>query len=549
MFMLEDLDEAARLWAEAAELARRRGDLAAECEHLCGVGCAASLRGGPGADAALADAEDLGPEAWGLRAVGWPSMSRAGVALWTDRQDEAIALFRQIGRRAAETGDEGAIPTVLAHQALAQFVAGRWADAEVSAAEGHEAAMQAGERQHAAIALSARALVHAGTGRAADARADAKRALEITGERSVALARIHAHWALALLDLARGKPGVAAARLGPLRAQLVAGGVGEPAVLPFAGDEIQALVAAGRLKAAAEAADWLEERGLALDRASALAGALRGRGLLAAAAGDQAAAIDALERSVAQHGRVTMPFARACTLVHLGAAQRRAKRRRDARVTLSEARDVFDALGAVPWSRRAGEELARISGRRPGGSDLTATEQRVAELVAEGRTNKEVAAALFLSPRTVESNLTRIFQKLGLRSRTELARQALGDRTAAAKVQGSHRFGPAAAGRNVGPRRRSPFASRPRFTARALSAAGSHTIRPEEVIMPRSLLWAPPSRCCWPAARSPSPAPRRRRAQANATTSSTCPETPGRTSILDLDHSGMPNPPATGLRR
>ena len=435
MFMLEDLDEAARLWAEAAELARRRGDLAAECEHLCGVGCAASLRGGPGADAALADAEALGPEAWGLRAVGWPSMSRAGVALWTDRQDEAIALFRQIGRRAAETGDEGAIPTVLAHQALAQFVAGRWADAELSAAEGHEAAMQAGERQHEAIALSARALVRAGTGRAADARADAERALEITGERSVALARIHAHWALALLDLALGDPGDAAARLGPLRAQLVAGGVGEPAVLPFAGDEIQALVAAGRLKAAAEAADWLEERGLALDRASALAGALRGRGLLAAAAGDQAAAIDALERSVAQHGRVTMPFARACTLVHLGAAQRRAKRRRDARVTLSEARDVFDALGAVPWSRRAGEELARISGRRPGGADLTVTEQRVAELVAEGRTNKEVAAALFLSPRTVESNLTRVFLKLGVRSRTELA----------AKVQGSHRFGRAAA--------------------------------------------------------------------------------------------------------
>jgi DNA-binding CsgD family transcriptional regulator len=126
-----------------------------------------------------------------------------------------------------------------------------------------------------------------------------------------------------------------------------------------------------------------------------------------------------------------MPFARACTLLHLGAAQRRAKRRRDARTTLNEARDVFDALGAVPWSRRAGEELARISGRLPGGSDLTATEQRVADLVAEGGTNKEVAAALFLSPRTVESHLRHVFQKLAVRSRTELA----------AKVQGSHRFG------------------------------------------------------------------------------------------------------------
>ena len=440
-FMLEDLDDAARLWAEAVELARRRGDLVSVRENLCGVAHAASLRGGPDADAVLQDAEDLGPESWGLRILGWPSMQRAGMALWTDRQDGAISLFRRLGRRAGEIGDEGSIPTVLAHLALAQFVAGQWADAETSAAEGHEAATQAGERQQEAIALSARALVRACTGRTADARADAERALEITGERSVALARIHAQWALALLDVALGNPGDAAARLGALRARLVAAGVGEPGALPFAGDEIEALVATGRLEAAAEAADWLEKRGLALDRASALAGALRGRGLLAAAAGDQAAAIDAFEGAVAQLGRVTMPFARACTLLQLGSAQRRAKRRREARATLSEARDVFDALGAVPWSRRAGEELARISGRHPGGSDLTATEQRVAELVAEGGTNKEVAAALFLSPRTVESHLRQVFQKLGVRSRTELARQAV---LARPKVQGSHRFGPAA---------------------------------------------------------------------------------------------------------
>jgi DNA-binding CsgD family transcriptional regulator len=181
--------------------------------------------------------------------------------------------------------------------------------------------------------------------------------------------------------------------------------------------------------------DWLEARGSALDRASALAAALRGRGLLAAAAGDQAGAIDAFAGAVAQLERVTMPFARACALLQLGAAQRRAKRRREARLTLGEAQHVFDALGAAPWSRRAGEELSRISGRRPGGSDLTATERQVAALVAEGRTNKEVAAELFLSPRTVESHLSHVFLKLGVRSRTELA----------AKLQGSHRFGRAAA--------------------------------------------------------------------------------------------------------
>ena len=111
LFMLEDLDDAARLWAEAVELARRRGDLQSLSARTS-VAWAASRRcvAAPTPTLPSQDAEDLGPEAWGLRAVGWPSMARAGVALWTDRQDEAIALFRRLGRRAGEAGDEGSIP-------------------------------------------------------------------------------------------------------------------------------------------------------------------------------------------------------------------------------------------------------------------------------------------------------------------------------------------------------------------------------------------------------------------------------------------------------
>jgi DNA-binding CsgD family transcriptional regulator len=454
VFMLEDLDEAARLWGEAVELAKRRGDVVALSENLCGVGYAASLRGGPKADAVLRKAEGLGPKAWGWRVIGWPSIHRAGVALWTDRSDGAVARFRALEEEALHRGDDGSLPTILAHLALAAFAAGRWPDAEAAATAGCEAAVQAGERPHEAIALSARALVRACTGRSADARADAEDALALAGERSVGLARIHAHWALALLDLLLGRPDEAAERLAPLRARLVAASVGEPGAIPFVADEIEALVASGRIDAAAHAADWLEERGRALDRASALAGAQRGRGLLAAAAGAHGTAIDAFERAVEQHARVTMPFEHARTLLHLGAAQRRAKRKRQARATLSEALGAFEALAATPWSQRAGDELARISGRRPGDSALTATERRIAELVAEGRTNKEVAAALFLSPRTVEAHLRRVFQKLGVRSRTELARQALdatggaagADRSGQdetvppAKVQGFDRF-------------------------------------------------------------------------------------------------------------
>jgi DNA-binding NarL/FixJ family response regulator len=141
-----------------------------------------------------------------------------------------------------------------------------------------------------------------------------------------------------------------------------------------------------------------------------------------------------------------MPFERARTLLHLGAAQRRAKRKREARATLNEALRAFDALGATPWSQRAGDELARISGRRPAASGLTATERRIAELVGEGRTNKEVAAALFLSPKTVEGYLRQVFRKLGVRSRTELAYRALQAHGGAATTDhdGAHEPGPRA---------------------------------------------------------------------------------------------------------
>jgi tetratricopeptide (TPR) repeat protein len=249
-FMLEDLDEAARLWAEAVELSERLRDVVGLSENLCGVGYVASLRGTSEVDAILRKAEGLGPEAWGWRVIGWPSTHQAGVSLWTDRSDGAIASYRRLHEQAVHRGDDGSIPTIVAHLALAEFAAGLWPDAEATASDGCEAAVQAGERPHEAIALSARALVRACTGRPAHGRADAERALALAGERSVALARIHAHWALALLDLLLGRPNEAANRLGPLRARLVAGGVGEPGAIPFVADEIEALVAIGRVDAA-----------------------------------------------------------------------------------------------------------------------------------------------------------------------------------------------------------------------------------------------------------------------------------------------------------
>jgi DNA-binding CsgD family transcriptional regulator len=149
---------------------------------------------------------------------------------------------------------------------------------------------------------------------------------------------------------------------------------------------------------------------------------MRCRGLLAAQAGELESAVGAFEEALDWHLKVELPLDRGRTLLALGATQRRLKRRREARATLGEALALFERVGAGLWAERAHAELRRVSGRAATPGALTPAEERVAALVAEGRTNKEVAAALYLSDRTVEGHLARIFGKLGIHHRTELAR-------------------------------------------------------------------------------------------------------------------------------
>src|SRR5205823_391752 len=110
-------------------------------------------------------------------------------------------------------------------------------------------------------------------------------------------------------------------------------------------------------------------------------------------------------------------------LLARGDAERRAKRRAAARQTLTRAAERFELFGARGWAERARGSLARVGGRTPAGTALTRSEQRVARLAGEGRSNKEIAATLFLSVKTVEAALTRVYGKLGIRSRAELVRK------------------------------------------------------------------------------------------------------------------------------
>jgi DNA-binding CsgD family transcriptional regulator len=347
------------------------------------------------------------------------------LALWTD-DPGAAGLLRESSDDVVARGDEGSAPMVLAQLALAEYLAGRWREAAEVAERASELAVQTGQRPMEAYSLATRALVRASLGLEAEARADADQALSLAGERGMAAARNHGVWALGLLELSLDRPAETARLLAPQRELLLAAGVGEPGTIRFVPDEIEALVALGRTGEAEALLGWLEDRARALDRTSALAAAGRCRALLAAASGERDAARAAFELALAEHARDANPFERARTLLDHGAMRRRWKEKAGARETIGEALTVFETLGAALWAAKARAELASIGGRAPASDELTPAEERVAALVAEGRTNREVAAILFVADGTVESHLSRIYRKLGVRSRAELTRRLHG---------------------------------------------------------------------------------------------------------------------------
>jgi DNA-binding CsgD family transcriptional regulator len=199
-------------------------------------------------------------------------------------------------------------------------------------------------------------------------------------------------------------------------------GWGEPSVRWWTADYAELLLEDGRIDDAVRVVGVWEADAVRVAREWVLAHVTRCRGLVAAAEGDVARAGSLLEQAAEQHEGVGDPFGKARALLGLGVVRRRARKKRDSREAIQAALDGFEQLGAANWVEKARGELGRIGGRtREEG--LTPAERRVAVLVAEGRTNREVAAALFLTERTVASHLSHVYSKLGVRSRTELARE------------------------------------------------------------------------------------------------------------------------------
>ena len=351
-----------------------------------------------------------------------PAMHHSLMLQCADQLEAARDLLRRMRDLATVHGDESSLAYVLMRLAHAEVVAGNWTVAAQRCEEGLVAALQNEQSPLRAGLLCVRALIAAHQGRTDDARRDATAGLELAEAASDGVARRLGQWAIGLTESSLGDAEATVATLLPLWESSGRAGVLDPGENRYLADLIEALAALGRLEEAEALAVELARRGERLGRPSAQGVAERGHGLVAAARGEREAALAALERAREHHERATLPFERGRTLLVLGEEQQRARRRRDARESLERAAAVFDGLGARPWEERARSRIGSISGRAPARNGLTPAERRVAGLVVQGHTNREVAAALFVTDRTVETHLSRIYRKLGVRSRTELAR-------------------------------------------------------------------------------------------------------------------------------
>jgi DNA-binding CsgD family transcriptional regulator len=385
-------------------------------------------------EAAAARALELERQAPAARVADRFGPALGAYLKYSDQFDDARALLLDARRAAEEERDESSLPYVLSHLPQLELWAGNWSLAERYAREHLALSEQLGQTNQHEQALFNVGLVEAHCGRVESARSAVAEALEqATALKSSWLEAI-AYEAQGFLEWSLGNPRAtvdALERVGELR-----GGIklADPGYGRFQADLAEALVALGELDRARAIVEDRAARAQALDRPAALAVVARCRAVIAAAEGNVEAALRDLEEALAQHARVTLPFDLARTLLTKGQVERRAKRKAAARASLEQALAIFQQLGAPLWAEKARAELARVGLRRAASGELTETERRVAELAASGLTNREVAAQLFMSPKTVEANLARAYRKLGIHSRAELGARLAGIGSGAAQT-------------------------------------------------------------------------------------------------------------------
>jgi DNA-binding CsgD family transcriptional regulator len=357
-----------------------------------------------------------------------PSWIVAQVLLFSGRIERAHSIFSELRANLVARGLESDLPASAWMTVWTECARGDFAAAARLAEEGVAGSLELESLTTRALALSASALAGAYRGLVEAARRDGEEALAIITEIGWAFGTLIAVSPLGFLALSTGDAAEAHRLLGMPAEQVTAIGLGEPmAVAPFLPDELEALIALGQLERAERLLEPLERQGNRLGRAWALATGARCRGLLLAARGELELADAALEQALVHHERLQMSFELGRTLLVRGQVQRRLRQKRRARESLERAKAIFDELGTPLWSAKASSEIDRLGVRRPASATrvgLTETEGRVAALAASGLTNREIAAQLFVSQKTVQANLAKVYAKLDIHSRAELGARA-----------------------------------------------------------------------------------------------------------------------------
>lgn len=347
-----------------------------------------------------------------------PNALAAMLLAWADQLDAARDALAAEDARLVELGHDRPRMLMLFTLAELECRTGDWTAAAHHAREGLRLAALTGDVFYGGLVRYAHGLVQAHRGLLAAATADAEQMLGASAAGGAVATGRFGTALLGFVALSAGDHDGAHRHLAPLVASLPA--TYDPGLARFVPDAVEALVRRGDLEPAAALLGPFEAAAARLDRPWAIAAAARCRALLHAAAGDQEAALAAVGAALAAHDRVAMPFERARTLLVAGSVRRRA-RRKEAATTLDAALRAFERLGATAWATLARAELRRVGARTTAADELTEAERRVAERVLAGDSNREIATALFLTVATVESTLWKVYRKLDVRSRTELA--------------------------------------------------------------------------------------------------------------------------------
>jgi DNA-binding CsgD family transcriptional regulator len=404
----------------AAELAEEAGDRTLEALALSYVGWVDTFAGA-GVTHASRRAVELERSVPGFLGGDSPSMKLGQLLTYTDQPDEANDVLERVLEQATAAGYEETQARVLFHLAVLECRRGNWPR---SAALGHEATAlfhQTANEQAWNSSRSVTALVAALRGSIDEARAVAKDGLARARAMNDAIFTTHFEGIVGLCALSLGEHRAAADALAPATQRLVEMGTRELSVYPVVQYDVDARIATGDLDGAARLVALLERYATESGRTWHRVIGTRGAALLASAGGDLTGALELAEHALELQADLPQPFERARTLLAAGTIARRARKRGRAHEALSAASELFERLGARVWAATAQGERDRV-GLRKSPATLTTTERRIATMAAQGLTNREIAAAAFVSPKTVEANLAKIYRKLGLRSRVELAR-------------------------------------------------------------------------------------------------------------------------------